>query len=175
MVSVQFNGRFCLNLSGDVDGLATMTDEELRAELARKPCPVRRLRTNAAPTLTALYDAPEMMLDGVDIDVIEARARRVKDDPALCSRLVSAYTSTREPRTQVKTSPRPATATEPRPAFSFSSGERDGAVHSFSCRRAGRRRGCGRQGYCDVGDQGRLCRDQKIHQRPLCGGSAGGA
>ena len=39
------------------------------------------------------------MLDGVDIDVIEARARRVKDDPALCSRLVSAYTSTREPRT----------------------------------------------------------------------------
>ena len=95
----QANGRFCLNLSGDVDGLATMTDEELRAELARKPCPVRRLRTNAAPTLTALYDAPEMMLAGVDIDVIEARARRVKDDPALCSRLVSAYTSTREPRT----------------------------------------------------------------------------
>ena len=95
----QANGRFCLSLNGDVDRFAAMTDDELRAELAQKPCPVRRLRINAAPTLTALYDAPEVMLDGVDIDAIEARARRVKDDPALCSRLVSAYTSTREPRT----------------------------------------------------------------------------
>ncbi len=94
----QANGRFCLSLNGDVDRFAEMTDDELRTELTKKPCPVRRLRINAAPTLTALYDAPEVMLDGVDIDAIEARARRMKDDPALCSRLVSAYTSTREPR-----------------------------------------------------------------------------
>ena len=95
----QANGRFCLSLNGDVDRFAAMTDDELRTELAQKACPVRRLRINAAPTLTALYDAPEVMLDGVDIDAIEARARRVKDDPALCFRLVSAYTSTRQPRT----------------------------------------------------------------------------
>ncbi|MBN9533491.1 MAG: exodeoxyribonuclease I [Alphaproteobacteria bacterium] len=94
----QANGRFCLSLNGDVDRFAAMTDDELRAELAQKPCPVRRLRINAAPTLTALYDAPDVMLDGVEIDAIEARARRVKDDPGLCSRLVSTYTSTREPR-----------------------------------------------------------------------------
>jgi exodeoxyribonuclease-1 len=94
----QANGRFCLNLNGDVDRFTEMTDDELRVELVQKPCPVRRLRINAAPTLTALYDAPEVMLDGVNIDGIEARARRVKDDPALCARLVSAYTSTREPR-----------------------------------------------------------------------------
>jgi len=94
----QANGRFCLGLNGDVDRLAAMTDDELRTELAQKPCPVRRLRINAAPTLTALYDAPEVMLDGVDIEAIEAQARRVKGDSALCSRLVSAYTSTREPR-----------------------------------------------------------------------------
>lgn len=95
----QANGRFCLSLNGDVDRFAAMTNDELRAELAQKPCPVRRIRTNAAPTLTALYDAPEVMLNGIDIDAIEARARRVKDDPVLCSRLVSAYISTREPRT----------------------------------------------------------------------------
>lgn len=94
----QANGRFCLSLSGDVDRFAAMTNDELRAQLAQKPCPVRRLRINAAPTLTALYDAPEVMLDGLDIDAIEARARWVKNDPALCTRLVSAYTSTREPR-----------------------------------------------------------------------------
>ncbi|WP_040297820.1 exonuclease domain-containing protein [Afipia sp. 1NLS2] len=94
----QSNGRFCLNLNRDADRFAAMTDDELRAELAQKPCPVRRLRINAAPTLTAFYDAPEVMLDGLDIDAVEARARRVKSDPALCNRLVSAYTSTREPR-----------------------------------------------------------------------------
>jgi exodeoxyribonuclease-1 len=95
----QVNGRFCLSLNGDVDRFAAMTDDELRTEIARKPSPVRRLRINAAPTLTALYDAPELMLGGVEIDEIEVRARRVKDDPVLCFRLVSAYTSTREPRT----------------------------------------------------------------------------
>jgi exodeoxyribonuclease I len=94
----QANGRFCLSLNSDVDRFAAMTDDELRAELAQRLCPVRRLRINAAPTLTALYDAPEVILDGVDVDTIEARARRVKGDPALCTRLVSAYTSTREPR-----------------------------------------------------------------------------
>lgn len=94
----QANGRFCLNLNSDADHFAVMTDDELRAELAQKPCPVRRLRINAAPILTALYDAPEVMLNGLDLDAIEGRARRVKDDPALCARLVSAYTSTREPR-----------------------------------------------------------------------------
>jgi exodeoxyribonuclease-1 len=94
----QANGRFCLSLKSDVDRFAAMTDDELRADLAEKPGPVRRLRVNAAPTLTPFYDAPEMMLDGVNIDVIERRAHRVKDDPALCARLVTAYTSTREPR-----------------------------------------------------------------------------
>ena len=95
----QANGRFCLSLIGDIGRFAMMTDDQLRADLAQKPCPIRRLRVNAAPTLTALYDAPEGMLHGVDIDEIEARARRVKNDPKLCSRLILAYTSTREPRT----------------------------------------------------------------------------
>ena len=94
----QANGRLCLSLNGDEDRFAAMTDDELRAELAQKPCPVRRLRINAAPTLTALYDAPEGMLDGVDIESIEARARRVRGHLALCSRLISAYTSTRKRR-----------------------------------------------------------------------------
>jgi exodeoxyribonuclease-1 len=94
----QANGRFCLNLNGDVDRFAAMTDDELRDELAQKPCPIRRLRINAAPTLTALYDAPDVMLDGLDVDTIEVRARRVKDNPTLCSRIVSAYTCTREAR-----------------------------------------------------------------------------
>lgn len=93
----QANGRLCLSLSHDVGGFAAMTDAELATELAQKPCPVRHLRINAAPTLTAFHDAPELMLDGREIETLEAIARQVKENPTLCSRLVSAYASTRQP------------------------------------------------------------------------------
>lgn len=94
----QANGRLCLRLDGAIDRLVAMTDEDLRAELALKPSAVRRLRINAAPTLTALYDAPDQIRGDADLDEIEARARRVKDDPFFCARLVSAYVAAREPR-----------------------------------------------------------------------------
>jgi exodeoxyribonuclease I len=92
----QPNGRFCLRLDGDVDRLARMSDEELRAELSLKPSPVRRLRVNAAPTLTPLYDAPDLMLNGADPETIEATSRIIRDDPALCARIVAAFVSARE-------------------------------------------------------------------------------
>lgn len=94
----QANGRLCLRLDGIVDRFVSMTDDDLRAELALKPSPVRRLRINAAPTLTALYDAPDQIRGGADLDEIEARARRVRDDPLFCARLVSAYVAARAPR-----------------------------------------------------------------------------
>lgn len=93
----QANGRICLSLNQDVGQLAGMNDVELQAHLAQKPSPVRRFRVNAAPTLTAFFDAPEHMLDGGSIDHIEDRARRVKADADLRTRLVSAYIATREP------------------------------------------------------------------------------
>lgn len=93
----QANGRICLSLNQDVGQLAEMNDAELQAHLARKPTPVRRFRVNAAPTLTAFFDAPEHMLDGSSIDHIEGRARRVKADADLCARLIAAYISSREP------------------------------------------------------------------------------
>lgn len=94
----QPNGRLCLRLDIDIERLASMTGEGLCSELAVKPSPVRRLRINAAPTLTAFYDAPDRMLDGADLDDLEARARRIKEDPVLCARVVSSYLATRDPR-----------------------------------------------------------------------------
>jgi exodeoxyribonuclease-1 len=90
------NGRLCLHLV-DVDRLARMSDGELRVALGLRPSPVRRLRVNAAPTLTPLYDAPDLMLNGVDPETLEVAARAVKGDAALCSRIVAAYVSAREP------------------------------------------------------------------------------
>lgn len=93
----QANGRICLSLNRDVGQLAGMNDVELQVHLAQKPSPIRRFRVNAAPTLTDFFDAPEHMLDGGSIGDIEDRARRVKADADLCTRLVAAYIATREP------------------------------------------------------------------------------
>jgi exodeoxyribonuclease-1 len=94
----QINGRLCLRLDIDIAQFVSMTDEELRAKLIVKPSPVRRLRINAAPTLTAFYDAPDQMLNGVDLDSLEAGARRIKGDAEFRARVVSFYMATREPR-----------------------------------------------------------------------------
>jgi exodeoxyribonuclease I len=74
-----------------------MSDAELQSRLSEKPSPIRRLRINGAPTLTALFDAPGHMLNGAAIDDVERRARRVKDDAGLRARLVAAYIASREP------------------------------------------------------------------------------
>ena len=93
----QANGRICLNLNEDIDYLAAMGDFELQAHLTQKPSPIRRFRVNAAPTLTALFDAPEHMMEGGSIDRIEEQARRLKADSHLRARLVAAYNAIREP------------------------------------------------------------------------------
>lgn len=93
----QANGRICLSLNHDVGQLAGMSDVELQTYLAQKPSPIRHFRINAAPTLTAFFDAPEYMLDGGSIGHIEDRARRVKADADLCARLVAAYFVARDP------------------------------------------------------------------------------
>ena len=94
----QPNGRFCLRLDASPEELAAMPDEALRSYLSLKPCPVRRLRINAAPTLTAFYDATETMLDGADIDDLEGRARSIKENTALRSRIIETLVATRAPR-----------------------------------------------------------------------------
>ena len=94
----QPNGRLCLNLAGGVEHLAALGEADLRNQFAQKPCPVRRLRVNAAPTLTPLYDASGFMLSEVDIDQAEEYGRRVKDDHEFCRRLISVCASLHEPR-----------------------------------------------------------------------------
>lgn len=93
----QANGRLCLSLQEDVGRLATMSDSELQVYMMQKPSPIRRFRINAAPTLTAFFDAPEHMLKGGAIGEMEDRARRLKADIGLRARLIAGYIATREP------------------------------------------------------------------------------
>ncbi len=86
------NGRLCLDLSVDPEHWKSMSDEELAAEICRKGTPVRRLAVNGCPALTELWAAPEELMAGLDADVAEERARRLKADTDLCARIVSVYT-----------------------------------------------------------------------------------
>lgn len=87
------NGRFCLSLAMAPSEWSGMSDEDLGLALARKGTPVRRLRVNAAPTLTGLADALPELMGGLSVDIAEARARQLREDPALCARIIAAYTA----------------------------------------------------------------------------------
>ncbi len=87
------NGRFCLDLSIDPSDWRSMTDEEVAAALLRKASPMRRLAINAAPTLTALWEAPDDWLNGLELSVAEDRARQFAEDEELRARLTGIYTA----------------------------------------------------------------------------------
>jgi len=75
-----------LNLAIDIDQLRAMTDEELAARLTRSPKPVRRIRTNAAPTLQSMSEYAQF--DGVVSGDLLARAYRIQADIEFCARLI---------------------------------------------------------------------------------------
>lgn len=75
-----------LNLAIDIDQLRAMTDEELAARLTRSPKPVRRIRTNAAPTLQSLSEYGHF--DGVAAGDLLERAYRIQADTEFCARLI---------------------------------------------------------------------------------------
>lgn len=90
--------RLCLRLDVDLASMSAMSEEALQAALAVKPSPVRTLRVNTAPTLTELFDASEPMLNGLALDELEGRARGIKTDSHLKSRIVASFMSTRGKR-----------------------------------------------------------------------------
>lgn len=85
------NGRFCVDLSIDPDAWRAMSDEELQQALARKGSPIRRVRTNRAPTITLLCDAETYLPEGVDIALSEHRGSQIQSDVNLCKRLIESY------------------------------------------------------------------------------------
>lgn len=85
------NLRVCLDLRADLEALAALDDDALQAEFAAESSPIRRVRVNAGPAVGELCEAPASLAESVDLDVAEARARRIKDDPVFCRRLVGAH------------------------------------------------------------------------------------
>ncbi len=89
----QPNVVYAYDLTVDPAELRGLSDAELEARLARRPKPIRRVKTNAAPCLCPLSEAPPELLGGVSADEFVRRARQVRSDPALINRLVAAATA----------------------------------------------------------------------------------
>jgi len=91
--------RYVFNLGVDPDGLAALSDDGLRSRLAETPKPVRILRINAAPILTAEADAPANA-SGRKLDTaeLERRAESLQSDEAFSERLVRAFEEIQEPK-----------------------------------------------------------------------------
>jgi exodeoxyribonuclease I len=85
------NGRFCVDLECDPSKWPAMSDDQVRDEIARKGTPLRRLRVNAAPTLTPLEEA-NTLLPELDVEVARDRARQYRAAGEIGSRLIRIYT-----------------------------------------------------------------------------------
>lgn len=88
--SEQSNRHYCLDLTVDISALRAMSQDELVAACKGSPRPIVTVRTNAAPTLWALYDAtPEHLAPFDESEVLE-KVARIQDDTAFLERLCNA-------------------------------------------------------------------------------------
>jgi len=88
--STQSIRNYCLDLSADMDALRAMSDEALIAVCRSVHRPIVTVRSNAAPTLWALYDAtPEHLAPFDEADVLQ-RAAELRDDRVFLQRIRQA-------------------------------------------------------------------------------------
>lgn len=84
---------YCLDLGADISALRAMTDEELVAACKGYERPVVTIRTNAAPTLWALYDATPEHLAPFDEAAVLAAVAALRKDSEFVRRLCKAAQS----------------------------------------------------------------------------------
>lgn len=81
---------YCLDLNADIERLPALSQDELVQLCKSVDRPIVTIRTNAAPTLWALYDAtPEHLAPFDEAEVIE-RVARLRDDRDFLARLCRA-------------------------------------------------------------------------------------
>lgn len=88
--STQSIRHYCLDLSADMDALRAMSDDQLIVVCRSATRPIVTVRSNAAPTLWALYDAtPEHLAPFDEAEVLQ-RAAELRDDRTFLQRLRKA-------------------------------------------------------------------------------------
>jgi exodeoxyribonuclease I len=78
---------------------ADLGEPGLRLRVGQRPKPVRRIRVNAVPLLSAIEQAPSFAEGlAVGLDELRRRAAFLHSNAGLRARLISAYEANREPR-----------------------------------------------------------------------------
>lgn len=90
------SAQLCIDLRHDLDWVTSMSDAALAAWVATSPKPVRKVRTNASPSISPLDEVDPSFLGAVTEAEIGERAARIRDDDALRERLIAAVMARRE-------------------------------------------------------------------------------
>ena len=86
----QNNVSYCWNVRVDPRPFAELSDDDLRAALAKSGSPVRRLKKNAAPSLCPIGDAPTHLVAPEERELFERRGRWVRRDREFVLRVLRA-------------------------------------------------------------------------------------
>ena len=91
--------QYVFNLSIDPDELNGLSQTDLKNRMAAQPKPVRSVRSNAAPILMSCDEVPRFAsICSLDVEELENRADRLREDSDLCDRLVTGFEATRMER-----------------------------------------------------------------------------
>lgn len=88
--------QLCLDLRHDLNSIAGMSDAGLAEWMAKSPKPIRKIKTNAGPSIAPIAAASPAMLGDLTLAAARAAAQRLLGDAALRQRLVRVATSARE-------------------------------------------------------------------------------
>ena len=91
----QPNVSVCFDLTNDLNSFRNLTDTQLQSLVVSSPKPLRKIKANAAPTMTPLDDVPDHLLGDLALDDIAARAADLQSDEALKTRMLAAYEATK--------------------------------------------------------------------------------
>lgn len=74
--------------------LWNLSDADLAKRMARRPNPLRTIKTNQSPTLIPLADAPEQILDGISPEEFVERGRFIRGESEFSKRLLAVAEAT---------------------------------------------------------------------------------
>jgi exodeoxyribonuclease-1 len=91
------NVRYCLDLTADLNTLRRMTMDELVVEVSKRDGPIHRLKANASPIVTELWELDaELLGDSTEAD-LEATASAVRGDEGFVRKMVAAAIASEPP------------------------------------------------------------------------------
>ena len=87
--------QLCIDLRNDLGSISSLCDSALSAWVARSPKPIRRVKTNAAPSIAPKDGVPQSWLGGLTASQIDAASLRIREDAGLRNRLIAAVMAER--------------------------------------------------------------------------------